>query len=433
LSSYLSNTTYLEIKKGSLDFVGNLNYQGGKLNLEGTSSAHDFDLTSPSGSFLSFQKLVSPKLVYKFPENSFVTDGLIFHGLKSFILLKADGTLNYKEIMKPAKVVTKPAPAKKSKSFYEIKKLEFIDSGLSYTDQQIKPSFKTEINKLNGTIAPIESTSLLPIKIDLKGQVEAFGKFEASGKYQASKKDLDLKAQFNNIELTTFTPYAGKFMGYEIKKGKLFLEIAYTLIGEKIQGKNSVRLDQFKLGREIDSKDAPNIPLAFVVSLLQDRKGQIKFRLPVEGTTQDPKFSMGSMIRTALFNMFVNIVMSPFDFLADLLGIDKEVKQINFQPFTLELKEADLKKFSDLKKIMDEKDDLRIEIMGTVSRLEIPEKVKLENDEPLMKMALARAEVIQKKCVEAGINPERVFIQASKINDDSKGPPGGILQLSGRK
>jgi hypothetical protein len=39
----------------------------------------------------------------------------------------------------------------------------------------------------------------------------------------------DLALSFKNIELTTFTPYSGKFSGYAIKKGKLSLDLKYKL------------------------------------------------------------------------------------------------------------------------------------------------------------------------------------------------------------
>lgn len=436
ISSYLSNTTTLDIVDGNLDFLGSFHYESAKLKISGKTSAKNFELKSPEGKFLSLKEIDLEEFTYLFPEHDFKTPEIRVQGLWTSVILNSNGKLNFSEIIKPQPSVEGESGKKEKGLTYEVGKLTLIDSGIYFADLQIKPNFKTDIKSFNGDLSPIESSGEKAMAISLEGQVEDFGKFKSQGNFHKIKRDLNLNANFSNIELTTFTPYAGKFAGHEIKKGKMFLDLTYTLKGDRIQGKNQVRLDHFKLGERVESKDAPSIPMGFVVSLLQDRKGQIKFKLPVEGTTKDPKFSVGSMIRTALFNMLLNIAMSPFDFLSDLLGLNKEMKHIYFENLTDKIKLEELSKFNDLKKLLDEKDELRLEVLGTVSKKELPEKISEEemknlySDEVLITIGLNRARNIQKALVEKGIPAERVFIQAAKINDDSIGPSGGILQIT---
>ena len=52
------------------------------------------------------------------------------------------------------------------------------------------------------------------------------------------------------MDLTPASPYAGKFAGYRIAEGKLNLDLAYQLVGKKLESKNVITLDQFTFGEQ---------------------------------------------------------------------------------------------------------------------------------------------------------------------------------------
>ena len=235
--------------------------------------------------------------------------------------------------------------------------------------------------------------------------------------------------------MTTFTPYSGYFAGYEIKKGKLFLDLNYTLKNDRILGNNVVRLDNFTLGEKVKSKNSTIWPLKFALALLKDRKGQIKFSLPVEGNTSAPKFSYSSAIKTALYNMLINIVTAPFDFLASMFGGGKDIKLIEFEKMTTQLKAENEIKIDQLAKLLEERPDVKLEILGTCAEKEFfsadDTEVPYIEEITYKECGIKRAKYIQNLLVEKNINAERLFVLAGKKNDDSIGLPGAILILKG--
>jgi hypothetical protein len=67
------------------------------------------------------------------------------------------------------------------------------------------------------------------------------------------------------------------------------------------------------------------------VALLKDANGKIDIDLPVRGKVDDPDFNYGDVILGALGNLLTKIVLSPFNALASLLGIEaSELEYISF-------------------------------------------------------------------------------------------------------
>nr|BDT27042.1 DUF748 domain-containing protein [Bacteriovorax sp. HI3] len=443
LTAYMSNTTYLSLNQGSLDFNGNIDYDKAVFSVKGDAQINNFSLisTKDQTDILKIKKADFQSLFYSTAPAKFTLEAMVFDELKSYVLLKPDGTLNYKELMKPTPASqvapttseTATAETKKPGLNYKINTIKLINGQLDYNDWQIKPKFIAHIHTLNGDIGPLSNNPENKIDIALNGMVEDQGKFTSKGYYFQSIKplDLNLDVKFANIEMTTFTPYSGHFMGYEIKKGKLFLDVNYTLKKNRIVGKNKVRLDQFTLGEKVESKNSTNLPLKLAVALLKDRKGQIKFNLPLEGETNSPKFSYGSAIRTALFNMIVNIVMSPFDFLADVFGVGKEVQLIEFENQLVTFKVGNENKIDSVTRILEERPELRLEILGTCSEKEF--LVEGAKEQPVIEEAqykeigLKRAQLVQNLLAKKGISAERLFVMAGKKNDDSIGKSGAVL------
>ena len=441
LTAYMSQTTYLRLNEGSLDFTGNIDFAKAAFSVKGDAQINNFALTSTKdqSDILKIKRADFQSLFYSTSPSQFTLKAMVFDELKSYVLLRPDGTLNYKELMKPAPTSqgevsqSQPSENKKPGLNYKINAIKLINGQLDYNDWQIKPKFIAHIHSLNGDIGPVSNHPENKIDITLNGMVEDQGKFTSKGYYFQSLKplDLNLDVKFANIEMTTFTPYSGYFMGYEIKKGKLFLDVNYTLKKNRIVGKNKVRLDQFTLGEKVESKNSTNLPLRLAVALLKDRKGQIKFNLPIEGDTNSPKFSYGSAIRTALFNMLVNIVMSPFDFLADVFGVGKEVQLIEFENQIITFKAGNENKIDTVARILEERPELRLEILGTCSEKEF--LVEGAKDQPVIEEAqykeigLKRAQLVQNLLVKKGISAERLFVMAGKKNDDSIGKSGAVL------
>lgn len=412
LTSYLSDKTYLSLQKGTIDLLGNLKYQKGVVLFAGASDVHGLSLTQENVEepIFSWEKMALKNIKFKTVPMSFRVDEVHLTQPRTAVILRKDGILNFKTFLRTTKndktttpVSEAPTEEKKSSkdSFdYLVSNLIVANGAVAFADQQIKPNFSADIHDLDGTIGPISPKANQKINVALTGLVEAYGKFKAKGNVIPGEKkpSLDLDVDFHNIEMTTFTPYSGRFMGYEIKKGKLFLDLNYTLVNNRIRGKNQVLLDQFTLGDKVESEHSTNLPLKLALALMKDRKGQIKFKLPVEGDVNSPSFSFGNLIWTALKNMLINIVAAPFDFLASLIGGGPDLQLVFFEPGTSVLSPNQTEKMDQLAKALDERPNLALEIRGEYQDQDIEALQKKNLDiqlDPFLKKNKDRASAVR--------------------------------------
>ena len=88
-------------------------------------------------------------------------------------------------------------------------------------------------------------------------------------------RDQRLKITVKDVDLTPASPYSGKFAGYRIAEGKLNLDLAYDLVGQKLESKNVITLDRFTFGEKVNSPDATHLPVRLAIAILKDRDGKI--------------------------------------------------------------------------------------------------------------------------------------------------------------
>ncbi|MEE3327939.1 MAG: DUF748 domain-containing protein, partial [Myxococcota bacterium] len=243
-----------------------------------------------------------------------------------------------------------------------------ITNGLAeFQDRSVSPYFSTSISELSGRIEGLTSA------VDSQGQVALSGrlggatalKIDGSMNALSEKTALDLQVAFENFELAPFTPYSGRYVGKAIERGKLFVDLQYRLDGNVLKGENSIFLDQFTLGNDIESPDAIKLPIGLAVALLKDRKGEIRIDLPVRGEIDDPEFSVGGIIFSALLNLITKVAMSPFSIMGGLVSADADdLRYIEFDPGATSLSAEQDEKLTALANALVERPVLSLEIKG---------------------------------------------------------------------
>jgi hypothetical protein len=123
-----------------------------------------------------------------------------------------------------------------------------------------------------------------------------------------------------DLDLAPLTPYAVRFAGHGIERGKLSMDINYRISPDgRLAATNKLVLNQLRFGEAVEG--APNsLPVRLAVALLADRNGVIDVDVPISGSLNDPQFSVGSLIMRALGNLIVKAVTSPFNLIARGLG-----------------------------------------------------------------------------------------------------------------
>jgi uncharacterized protein involved in outer membrane biogenesis len=438
MTSYLSDKTHLAVKSGELNIKGTATYRESQAKLKADAKITGLDLIHPktAKSALLWKTLDMMTLTVQTSPLQVRIDEVTMTGLNTSLILKKDGLLNYKDYLREGKGQTE-----KSKPIdFEVSRFKIDNGQLKYSDQQIKPNFNARIDRVSGIIEPLTLDTGKKINVNLVGRVEAQGKFQARGFVvpNSNQPKLDLDVDFNNIELTTFTPYAGKFAGYEITKGKMFLKLKYSLQNRFIRGQNNAVLDQFTLGKQVESDEATSLPLKLALALMKDRDGKIMINLPVEGDVNSPQFSISSMVWTALKNALINIVAAPFDFLKSVLGGGDNLNMVFFEPGKSVLSESELAKLQQISKVLSERPQLVIEVQGStqLEDAEMLKKLKQKSSIPgevLKALGEQRAQLVQNLFVSFKVEPERIFLVAATHIESGEKQPHSILYLKSRE
>ena len=281
-----------------------------------------------------------------------------------------------KEDKSKAKTETKPEPKKvaskkEDELNFRVKNFTLKNGEVDFSDASLFMPFATKISKLNGKLTDIDKKR--PSSGEFQGVVGKNGFAQITAKLFPFelKQNTDIKLDFKDIDLTDITPYSGQFVGYKIKKGKLNLNLNYSVADSKLNGSNFINFDSLTLGEKVDSKDAVNLPLSLAISILSDQNNQINIDLPVEGNLDDPDFKYGGVIWAAVKKLFADITLAPFRFLGNALGLgSKDLSSIDFLAGSSELISSEAPKIADFIKLTASKPKMKLSITPTYSKLD---------------------------------------------------------------
>ena len=245
--------------------------------------------------------------------------------------------------------------------------VQINNAEVDFRDKAIEPNVVTGIQGLTGTIQGLSSNELSKADVSLEGRVDDVATLKIEGQINPLQEDLstDLKLVFQNLDLTTEGPYAGRYMGYPITKGKLSIELDYSLSEKVLIGENKVHIDQLTLGDATDSPDAPSLPIPLALALLKDRDGRIDIDLPVRGDLNDPEFSYGRLIFQTLVNLITKASTAPFAMIGGLVGESgDDLAVVQFHIGQAVLSGREVEKLSKLASALLQRPGLRLEIAG---------------------------------------------------------------------
>ena len=206
---------------------------------------------------------------------------------------------------------------------------------IDFSDRFVRPNYSARLTELNGTIGALRSGTREMATIALRGRAADTALLYISGQFNPTVQPLalDIRAKATDLELAPLSPYAGKYAGYAIERGKLSMDLAYKIDADgKLDARNQVLLNQLTFGDRVESPSATRLPVLLAVALLKDRHGVIDINLPVSGTVGDPQFSVGAVIWKVVVNLLGKALTAPFALLSG--GGADDLSQVQFAPGT---------------------------------------------------------------------------------------------------
>ena len=288
----------------------------------------------------------------------------------------------------------------------------FSNAQVDFHDFFIRPNYSAELSELDGTVGRLDSRSRDAATLQVKGRVAGTGLLQIEGSVNPVVRPpvLDLKASATDIELPGLSPYSAKYAGYPIERGKLSATVAYKVGADgKLDASNRIVIDQLTFGPWSDSPSATKLPVKLAVALLQDANGVIDLDIPVSGSIDDPKFSVGALIWKAIVNLLTRAVTSPFSLLG---GGGKDLSVVPFEPGTAQFAAGGAAVIDSVAKAMAERPKLRLTIAG-------------EADYAREREAMQRAALEQRLRDEQRRERARGSLGSSTADADAPLPPLG--------
>jgi hypothetical protein len=326
----------------------------------------------------------------------------------SRVIISEKGYLNLKQIMagserdKSGSPVEPAAGAQKANTSprpeITISNVTFQGGAIYFEDNFTQPNVFADMKEIGGQITGLSSMEKgAPADLQLRGLHGQSSPLDIVGRISplTQKQFLDLNISFKDIELTRFTSYSAKYIGYEIEKGKLVLDLNYQIHGNLLEARNRFFLDQFTLGEKVDSKDATSLPVPLAISLLKNADGQIDLNVPLSGNLDDPEFSFSVAFLEVLGNLIMKVITSPFKVLGAMFGGGENLGFVNFEYGSDAIPDNQIQKINTLIKILEKKKDLKLEIEGTYDQI-------------------ADGQALRKKEYDAFIKSEKLKILAAK-------------------
>ena len=376
---YLEAQADISLNSGALNLDGKLRHDpSNPLLFDADIEIVDFLLTeTDEGSRLgSWAALVLDGVALDVGNSSFEISEVRLDQPYADVLIAEDGSVNLGRVRKadaaPATESAETAADESAAPFdVTVGRIVIENAAADFADESLPLPFAARIEALNGDISTIATSSREPSAVELEGKVDEFGFVRISGSLTPLDvtRDTDLAVRFENVEIPKFSAYTVPFAGREIATGRLDLDLGYVVTDSQLLGENRIVLRDFELGAEVDHPDAMNLPLGLAVALLKDPSGKIDIDLPVRGDLDDPEFGYGKVIASAIANLIVKVVASPFTLLGNLVGVEPdELEFINFPPGRADLAPPEVERTIKLAEALSLRPELVLEVHGVVDR-----------------------------------------------------------------
>ena len=338
LSPYLQETTRLRLVEGSLnsEFSGSLrrvpdSKAGGSLAVKGTLSLSGVSLSHKGKELGGWGILRADAIDYRLPPSGkqFCSiEKITLNRPRLAVAIDAAGVSSLQTALQREDPAEKrddptPSPAPDALEWESLTIGSFpVTLGQAdYLDNRVSPPYRLKVNDINATVTGL---SLSP---------EAYASFTSSLMINGSPvtasgvvKNIFAEPSGNgtlgvrSLDLSRFTQYAEKYLGYPLKRGNLTATIIASLQGRNLSMHNSVLIRNIDLGKKVESPDAADLPLNAAISLLRDSNGSITLELPVSGTLGDPEFKLGGVVGRVIASVILKTVTSPLALVGGILG-----------------------------------------------------------------------------------------------------------------
>ncbi|MBV1888731.1 MAG: DUF748 domain-containing protein, partial [Proteobacteria bacterium] len=190
---------------------------------------------------------------------------------------------------------------------WRIGKLQLTQLDTQFTDQNVEPSFSTDIEIQSLLVEKIDSQfPNKPTNISLTGNINQHARVALSGTATplANKISADMKATITSLELVPLSPYIESAIEYHTQSGKLNLDTEIKVKQNQLDSNIGITLNNIKLIPASDEAAQKltkqlTMPLDLMLSVLRDTDNNVHIDIPVRGDINNPDFDINDVLEQA--------------------------------------------------------------------------------------------------------------------------------------
>jgi uncharacterized protein involved in outer membrane biogenesis len=355
---YFADQLNIAILRADASYKGQVGYaagaNGAEVQLQGDASLEDFRANSVAGTadsddlgvaeeLLSWKSLNLPGITLNMAPGRATRAQVGETTLSDFyarVIVNASGRVNLQDMVKAAPASEAASVQAAPAAVVTMGPIALVNGKVLFSDRFIRPNYSADLSELNGRLGAFSSQvidgSVQLADLELRGRAEGTASLEVTGKINPLAKPLalDIQGRVRDLDLPPLTAYSIKYAGYGIERGKLSMDVKYTVQPDgQLTASNNLVLNQLSFGDKVDG--APNsLPVKLAVALLADRNGVIDINLPVSGSLNDPQFSIGAVVWKVITNLVAKALTAPFSLLANAFGGGggEDLSTVSFAP-----------------------------------------------------------------------------------------------------
>ena len=253
---------------------------------------------------------------------------------------------------------------------FEIEKAGLSEGTLLFSDQSVRPAYKTGLYNMTFSMDRFGSSAKAPTPFSFKTNIDKYAPFTIAGSLDPMDRQpgFAFQSALKELEMSHLSPYSGVYIGNNLKSGKLSLNLDYTLHDRELKGKNNINAKNLYLGEKLSGEPVINAPVGLGLALLRDLSGVIDLDVGISGDLDDPGFSVSGIIVKTLVNIIVKAAASPFKLLGALIpGGGEDIGNITFDPGDFVLNQKSKDSLKDLVGALNKRPQLIVSVKGNAS------------------------------------------------------------------
>ncbi len=279
-------------------------------------------------------------------------------------------------------------------------------------------------------------------KINLKGGVAPF----------TAQTNLTVAGEVNEVSLPSISPYIRDPLGFVFKSGQLDTRIDIKIVQSDIKGDLVLRMrgiDMSSSAVQSNSLAAQSaVPLNVALGMLKDGKGNIKLKVPLKGSVNDPSFGLNSFLvlvtKKAIASQAKSYLMQTFVPYASVVSVaitagkfalKLRFDDLHYVPEQIDVSDKQQQYLGEFIQLMKDKSDAQVKVCGVATPADASDQKDSElsaeeKSEALRAIAAQRAEAFKEYVVKEGeLASSRILLCQPQVDYSKDAAPRVSISL----